>query len=258
MDYSVCCIKGCEKKSVALGLCVNHWRRNKKYGSPVAVKSHSGLMRGLSVQQRFDRQVKKSGGCWLWAAATDKNGYGIFRATVAGVEHKRAHRASWALSTGQVLAAGDIICHKCDNPRCVNPEHLFVGTHLDNMRDKIAKGRARVAVGTATGHAVLTEEQARSVLADPRPYAQIAADYGITASTVGSLKQRKSWKHIDGTSVKAERVSPRKGVSNKITPEIVKAIRASHETGRALSEKYGTTPQTICDIRKRRSWAHID
>jgi len=191
----ICCIKECNLPVVALGLCNKHWRRNKKFGSPVAVSSHSGSFRGLSAKERFARSVVKTDGCWLWKASRDKDGYGIFRGELAGVLFTRAHRFSYALHTGDLLVGMQAL-HTCDNPSCVNPEHLFSGSNADNMRDKIQKGRSRVSVGEQNGHAILTERQVRRILKDPRPYAEIASEYNVAASTIGSVKQRRSWGHI--------------------------------------------------------------
>jgi hypothetical protein len=151
------------------------------------------------------------------------------------------------------------VCHTCDTPACVRPDHLFLGTTAENMADKMAKGRGRWMAGENQPRAVLTEEQAKAILNDPRPHSQIAVDYGVHAQTISSLKTRVSWQHL-GTEkgVKAKRVSPRKGVSDKITPDIVREIRTSTETHTALGPRFGVTRGTICDIRKRRSWAHIE
>jgi len=191
----ICCIKECNLPVVALGLCNKHWRRNKKFGSPVAVSRHSGSFRGLSAEERFAKSVVKTDGCWIWKASRDKNGYGIFRGELAGVLFTRAHRFSYALHTGDLLVGMQAL-HTCDNPCCVNPDHLFSGTIADNMRDKVQKGRSRAPVGEQNGHAILTERQVRRILKDPRPYAEIASEYNVAASTIGSIKQRYSWKHI--------------------------------------------------------------
>lgn len=259
MDYSVCCIKGCDEKTLAMGLCTKHWRRNRRYGSPVATQSHSGMYRGKSALERFNMQHRKSAGCWEWTAATDVDGYGRFKGDFGGVVYKRAHRWSWAHHNGQHIPDGAHICHRCDNPRCVNPDHLYLGDNAINMADKMAKGRHRVQRGERAGKAKLTEAQVRAVLADPRPFTTIAHEFGITRMTVSDIKRRVSWQHITDVVVppKPRQTSPRKGKSDRVTPDIVREIRASSEPGKALAERYGISQQHISGIRKGRGWAHV-
>lgn len=104
----------------------------------------------LSVNERFDAKVDRSNpdGCWEWTGALNKNGYGKFkeRSYVLVQSHRFAYqRAHGAIPTGMM------VCHHCDNPRCVRPDHLFAGTALDNVRDMLAKGRhpmsGRVGMG---------------------------------------------------------------------------------------------------------------
>lgn len=258
MDYTICCIKECVDVVHALGLCNKHWQRNRKFGSPVATQSHSGLFRGLAASERFEKQVKKTDGCWLWMGGKDKSGYGIFKGEVGGVLFSRAHRYSYAYHTGDLLVGMQAL-HSCDNPTCVNPAHLSSGTNADNMRDKAQKGRSRTAPGADNPKAILTDEQVTAILADPRPYTAIATDYGVAASTIGSIKQRHSWRHIDGDAVKHQRVGKlgETCYAAKLTEQDVLYIRASAETGKSLALKYGVSPQSITDIRKRRSWKHI-
>lgn len=156
-----------------------------------------------------------------------------------------------------LIPTGSQVRHSCDNPECVRIDHLSLGRPIDNTQDMIVRGRQRHARGEDGGHALLTEEQATAILADTRPYAVIGEGYGIAASTVGSIKNGVSWKHLKGERKRSVRVSPRRGVSNNITPEIVREIRSSTETYSKLAAQYGVTVPTICDIRKRRSWKHI-
>lgn len=93
---------------------------------------------GLSPEKRFWRYVEKGEGCWLWIGSRQKKGYGVIgvRGTTVG-----AHRFSWEIATGVPAPRGYDICHACDNPSCVNPAHLFVGTRRMNIQDASRKGR---------------------------------------------------------------------------------------------------------------------
>lgn len=259
-NWLVCCIKGCDEKPISNGLCVNHLRFTQKYGSPVARKMALYLWKRLPYEERFWTWVRKSDGdgCWTWQAGHDKDGYGAFRAEHNGVIYTRAHRYSYALHKGNIPSLLEV-CHTCDNRSCVRPDHLFPGTSRENHEDKMRKGRHRARFGEEHPFARLTEEQAKVILTDPRPHTQIANQYGVHVQTIRSLKNRDSWPHL-GTEkgVKSKRISPRRGKSDKVTPEIVREIRASTERGVDLAARFGLKPQDITDIRKRRSWSHIE
>lgn len=256
--WIICCVKGCEKATISLGLCINHLRRTQKYGSPVASQTTAWRWRHLSHEDRFWKQVKKSDGCWLWQTGRDADGYGAFKGEHDGVLYVRAHRYSFALHHRHPPKTMNV-CHTCDTPACVRPDHLFLGTVAVNMADKMAKGRHRTLFGQNQPRAILTEDQAKAILLDPRPHAQIANEYGVHTQTISSLKTRVSWPHLGAEKgVKAKRISPQRGKSDKVTPEIVRAIRASADKGVDLAKRYGIKPQDVSDIRHRRSWKHIE
>jgi hypothetical protein len=256
--WTSCCIKGCEAAAVANGLCINHHRRNQLYGSPVASKLVSWRWRRLSHEERFWMSVNKTDTCWLWISGLDKDGYGAFHSDHDGKSYKRAHRYSYALHKGKIPILLNV-CHTCDVRACVNPDHLFLGTMAENMDDKMAKGRHRAIDGENHYKAVLTEEQAKAILLDPRPHSQIANSYNVARTTISSLKARHSWPGLgEAKGVKAKRVSPRRGVSDKITPEMVREILASEERGIDLANRFGIKPQDVSNIRHRRTWAHIN
>jgi hypothetical protein len=254
-----CCIKGCDAPGVCGGLCYTHHRRNVRYGSPIATKNAAWRWLRLSDGQRFWIQVEKTETCWLWKGGLDKDGYPLFKASIDGVTHTRGHRYSYHLHKGRIPFSLSV-CHSCDTPACIRPDHFFLGTNRQNHADKMAKGRQR-GPGQGEKHfaAKLTERQAKAILLDARPHSWIANEYGVTTGTVSDIKCRRSWGHLgDAPGVKAPRVSPRKGISDKITPDIVRRIRTATERGTALAAELGVTKATITDIRKRRSWAHVE
>lgn len=132
-------------------------------------------------------------GCWLWLGGVGEKGHGRFN--VGNSLQVQAHRFSWELHNGPV-PDGLWVLHQCDNPPCVNPEHLFLGTCLDNHRDMIAKGRKVSAIGEANPKTNLTEQDVLNIRADTRPLAVIGADYGFDKQHVWKIKRRWYWKHI--------------------------------------------------------------
>lgn len=126
--------------------------------------------------------------CWEWTLSKYRTGYG----QVSGGLY--AHRMAWELSH-EPIPSGMIIMHTCDNRACCNPNHLRLGTDLDNVRDKYSKGRG-VTVG-------LTEEQVAEIYRDPRFQKVIAREYGVSQSQISNIKTGKQWTRVTGSDAKS-------------------------------------------------------
>lgn len=164
--------------------------------------------------------MNKTATCWLWTGAIlrARGGYGAF--DIRGNGENKAHRASWVLAFGPI-PDGMFVLHKCDNPACVNPKHLWLGTHQDNMADMARKGRHfsktkphRIARGDLNGSRTHPERLARgerSGAAKLRPQdvleirarqaageslASLGRSFGVSYQAIGYVVNRKSWAHI--------------------------------------------------------------
>ena len=134
---AMCSVDGCGSKSRANGLCNKHLMRMRLTGT-----TDPGKRAEAPIQERLGRHFDKLGpnDCWLWQSTTNANGYGLIAVGRKGEGQLLAHRVAWELTYGNI-PEGMLVCHHCDNPRCVRPEHLFLGTHADNTHDMMLKGR---------------------------------------------------------------------------------------------------------------------
>ena len=145
---------------------------------------------------RFWRRVRKSKGCWEWQGFRSKFGYGRLRVAANGPGSiVTAHRFSWTVHFGDI-PDGMWVLHRCDNPGCVRPTHLFLGTHGDNMEDCRLKGRRPVMAGTKNGGVKINETTALKIRRDIRSVRQIAQDYDIGKSMVSNIKRGVNWAHL--------------------------------------------------------------
>jgi hypothetical protein len=135
-----CEVPDCTGKHFGAGLCVKHYMRKRRHGNLI------GKFPQGPAEERFWRNVDKTGECWTWTGGRAIDGYGSFYADGAGIA---AHRFSYQLHNGPI-PAGLVICHRCDNPPCVRPDHLFLGTQLDNVRDMFSKDRNVSGMGRRT------------------------------------------------------------------------------------------------------------
>ena len=180
-------------------------------------------VRGRTASERFWEKVEKTDGCWVWQGAGHSMKYGYF-----GLDgrNRLAHRVAWELICGPI-PDGLCVCHHCDTPKCVRPDHLFLGTHKQNSEDMVAKGRSasgdrssarlypeslrcgddhwshrmpeRVRRGSRHNRAKLTESdirRIREVGKQGQTLAEIASKYGVHLSSIHLILAGKTWKHI--------------------------------------------------------------
>lgn len=143
--------------------------------------------------RRFWSRVITSPGCWLWIGHGDRYGH-----IHAGGRLRKAHRFSWELHSGPT-PEGLCVLHRCDTPRCVRPDHLFLGTQLENIADRHAKGRDGRVAGDAHPQAKLTAADVRTIrsLRDEGVLQRdIAARFGIRQATVNAILLGRAWRHV--------------------------------------------------------------
>ena len=129
-------------------------------------------------------------GCWIWMLGTIKGGYG--KISVGG-KTLIAHRAVWEARNGPI-PDGLVLCHTCDVPSCVNPDHLFLGTHYDNTQDMLKKGRS--AKGEKIGNSKLNSQDVSKIRAAQGSFRSIAQSYGLNTGTVRNIKLGLTWRHV--------------------------------------------------------------
>jgi hypothetical protein len=150
----------------------------------------------IPIEQKLLRYAVAENGCWNWIAAKDKDGYGMLS------HHRgkqiRAHRASYEFHVAKI-PAGLLVCHSCDNPSCINPAHLFVGTSKENTHDMLRKKRRPVLRGENHPSAKLTNDQVNQIKqlrSENRPLKDIANQFNISFQTVSSIAKGTTWNSI--------------------------------------------------------------
>jgi hypothetical protein len=179
--------------------------------------------------------------CWDWSGTLTDDGYGRFRANGRSY---RANRVAYALAEGEIVQ-GVFACHRCDRPICCNPDHLFPGTHIENVADMLIKGRGRAPAGEHHVSAKLTEDQAREILrrlSEGERADDLASEYGVSHPTVINMQAGRKWRHlldVERPTVRAHR---------KLTDEDVAAAMARHAAGEsyaAIATGWGLDRTTI-------------
>ena len=167
--------------------------------------------KSIPVEERFWRYAKKGSTCWLWTGATNDYGYGVIGVGRRSQGLVRAHHVSWKIYHGAWPKSAEIILHKCDNPPCVNPDHLFLGTLKDNSMDMMRKGRGKrqltARFGKENVNGILSDADVRRLraaagCAPPRRHgrlefwARLGKEFGIQPSYAQQLAARQYRENI--------------------------------------------------------------
>jgi len=175
----------------------------KQAARPIQEIEIMPIVRHWLVRRRFEKKYipEPNSGCWLWTAACGISGHGQFfvRKSTKRKGLIGAHRVSWMIYRGD-LHPNELVCHKCDTPACVNPDHLFVGTQLDNIRDAKSKGRLVFpdTVGEANSAAILQESDVFVIRNSQLSNADLAKQYGVSSTTIWETRTGASWVHLPG------------------------------------------------------------
>ena len=169
-----------------------------------SIEIHRTASRGrtytrLPLADRFWAKVIKTDTCWLWSGSKLPGGYGQMARQRGIRPHIRAHRLSWELANGDI-PDGLFVCHHCDNPACVRPDHLFLGTNGDNMRDMVSKGRSTArernpqAKLTMPGARLIRQRYSEGGIT----YKQLAVDFNVSRPAIAFVIRGETWKEPNG------------------------------------------------------------
>jgi len=228
----------------------------------------SHLYLGKDLEERFWEKVKITGpdDCWEWQAGLFDVGYGVFH---ADKETRRAHCVSWEFAYGPI-PSDKWVLHRCDNRKCVNPHHLFLGTALDNAQDRKSKGRNGIQYGEYANNARLTNAQVLEIreqyTTQDITQCELAMRWGVSQAEISKIVMGKSWKHLEQKQAKYGNNARRgkRGDRNnqaKLTSSQVLEIRKRYAQGKItqtkLAQQYNVSRSAISAIITRATWSHI-
>ncbi len=160
-----------------------------------------------TAEEKFWQSIHKSdSGCWVWTESYNGRGRPVIYSSAKEVRNGERHQwlsHRWAYQHFRApIQSEELVCHTCDNIKCVNPDHLFTGTQDDNMKDMVSKGRSNHPVGEENGRAILTEEAVRDIRANCKKWSKThgafvyAKKYGVGSGTILDALKGIKWGHI--------------------------------------------------------------
>lgn len=186
-----CSAPGCESTAKSKGLCVKHYTRLIRYGDIQATK----VIVGDDISRLKSSMVISATGCWEWSKFR-KNGYGV-----AGLNGRleQAHRASWMVFKGEIPEDMQIN-HKCNNRPCINPDHLYIGDQLQNMKDMSDANRGKWHKGNDNAQSKLNDESVKEIklmIESGATNRSIAAFFDVSQSCISQIKNGRTWTHVE-------------------------------------------------------------
>lgn len=225
----LCSVKSCDSPAHTKGLCRMHYARLWKNGA-LELSPPMSLSEKLIQGRRIDEK-----GCWIWTGGLTAGGYGRMFADGKDRRSQAVHRVAFSEFCGEI-PKGMAVCHKCDVRNCFNPEHLFLGTNLDNMRDAAAKGR--LPRGERHSAAKLTSDQVieiREAVRNGASRCSVAKQYECSVSNIINIVEGKTWKSVLPKEVPREVFSPFVALSGPADKHIVDRCNGTHSPFAALS-----------------------
>ncbi len=201
------------------------------------------------IVERFWSKVDRGGpaDCWEWQASFSSDaGYGQFWLNGTQV---RAHRLAYRLECGPIPESL-VVRHRCDNPCCVNPAHLELGTHKENSADRVKRGRSNSPFGERHGHCKLTEQQVLVIRASNEPQHVLAKRYGVTQSVISAARRGETWGHLPAAR---KRVDCRR----RLTVEQIREVYLAAGTCDEIAARYPCSRSMVSLIKLRKCHGEV-
>ena len=185
MTIEICSVEECDRPRRGRGFCLMHYKRFRKHGTTTLPTWRDRLLSKISPEP--------NSGCWLWTGNVTQAGYGVLRSGGKDEPIKYAHRLMYEMHYG-FEPSGKVVRHKCDNPLCVNPEHLLIGTQADNVQDAV--DRKRMRHGSNHPNSKLNEFQVSIIRKLNLPLKSISDIFGVGISSISQIRNNLSWEHV--------------------------------------------------------------
>lgn len=221
-----------------------------------------------TLEERLFDKVDITDGCWLWTAYRNKCGYGVIG--TSGGKSALAHRVMYSLKVGEI-SEGKEVCHKCDVPACVNPDHLFLATHRENMEDSKRKGRARSTREEEKKSAKLNNQAIEEILSSTETGKDLASRLGVSDTAIGFVRRGRTWKHVPAENRGSDQwkwEGERHHKAKLTTAQVEEIIRkywalkvngkAPAGTMQALADEYGVHVNYPSMLARRICWKSVE